>query len=403
MIAQDATRPTSRILTMLELLQDRPGLSGPALASELGVTTRTIRRYVVTLQDMGIPIETAAGRTGGYWLRPGFRLPPLMFSADEAIGLSVALLGTRTSNNAELPIPVTRALAKIERVLPRELADQIATIRDGFTVAEIPWPRASAFPDPTVLAKVTQAAMSHQRCWMRYGRPDGDETAREFDPYGVLLSSGLWYVHGWCHLRKGTRTFRVDRIRRIDVLPQRFDPPADFDVQDAVMRSIANSRTQWRIDIEIDAPVEEVRAHIPPSVVALEPIDATTTRMVGGSENLDWFATRLAELPFTMRINSPVELGPTLRAIGERMLAIAASVAGAEAESLTLRSVTERVTGEHHGRRLEKMDGAEADHPGSPGGSEDQCPCPVQGDGGVARDASVATHPGSARHAGAQS
>lgn len=331
MIVQDATRPTSRILSMLELLQDRPGMSGPALASELGVTTRTIRRYVVTLQGMGIPVEPAAGRTGGYWLRPGFRLPPLMFSADEAIGLSVALLGTRTSSTDELPIPVTQALAKIERVLPRELADQIATIRDGFTVAEMEWAARDAFPDPTVLARVTQAAMSHQRCWIRYGRADGDQTAREVDPYGVLLYSGLWYVHGWCHLRKGTRTFRIDRIRRIDVLPRQFDPPAGFDVQDAVMRSIASARTRWRIDIEIAAPVDEVRTWIPRSIAVLEPIDADTTRMIGGTENLDWFAMRLGGLPFPIRIDHPAALGQKLREMGERMLAMAATASGNDA------------------------------------------------------------------------
>lgn len=327
----DATRPTSRILAMLELLQDRPGMSGPALADELGVTTRTIRRYVVTLQEMGIPIEPAAGRTGGYWLRPGFRLPPLMFSADEAIGLSVALLGTRTSNSDALPQPVSRALAKIERVLPKDLADQIATIQEGFTVADLGWPSRDAFPDPGVLAKVTQAAMGHQRCWMRYGRPDGEQTAREIDPYGVLLFSGVWYVHGWCHLRQDTRTFRVDRIRRVDVLPQRFEPPVDFDLQDAVMRSIASIWTRWRIDIEVDAPMDDVRAWIPPTVAALEPVDAGRTRMTGGTENLDMFATRLGELPFTMRVRGPVELGNKLREIGSRMLAMAATVPEDEA------------------------------------------------------------------------
>lgn len=335
MNVQDATRPTSRILAMLELLQDRPGMSGPALANELGVTTRTIRRYVVTLQEMGIPVEPAAGRTGGYWLRPGFRLPPLMFSADEAIGLSVALLGTRTSRTGDLPMPVSRALAKIERVLPRELADQIATIREGFTVAEIEWAARDAFPDPTVLAKVTQAAMSHQRCWIRYGRPDGDQTAREMDPYGVLLYSGLWYVHGWCHLRTGTRTFRIDRILRIDVLPRQFEPPAGFDVQDAVLRSIASARTRWEIDIEIAAPIEDVRAWVPRSVAILEAIDAGNTRMTGGTEKLDWFATRLIELPFPMRIIRPVELGSELQEMGERMLAMAATVAGNDLTTAT--------------------------------------------------------------------
>src|SRR5665811_2388268 len=91
----EATRPASRILSMLELLQDRPGITGPQLADRLGVSSRTIRRYVGALQEMGIPIEPTPGRYGGYRLYSGFRLPPLMFSADEAIGLVLAIIAAR--------------------------------------------------------------------------------------------------------------------------------------------------------------------------------------------------------------------------------------------------------------------------------------------------------------------
>ena len=115
----DTSRPASRILTMLEILQDHPGISGPELSERLDVSSRTIRRYIVTLQDMGIPVEPTPGRSGGYALRPGFRLPPLMFSADEAVGLAMALLTTQV-NDCTLPEPVERALAKIERVLPHQ-------------------------------------------------------------------------------------------------------------------------------------------------------------------------------------------------------------------------------------------------------------------------------------------
>ncbi|MBA2248082.1 MAG: YafY family transcriptional regulator [Chloroflexia bacterium] len=321
----DATRPTSRVLAMLELLQDRPGITGPVLASELGVTTRTIRRYVVTLQDMGIPVEPAAGRTGGYWLRPGFRMPPLMFSAEEAIGLAVALLNTRTSNTAALPTPVANALGKIERVLPRELASQIATIRDGFRMAENPWPEMDAFPDPMVLATLIQGSLTHQRCWIRYGRPDGDQTdqtAREVEPYGVLAYYGRWYMHGWCHLRKGTRTFRVDRVRRIDLLPERFEPPAGFDIQEAVTRSLALTRTGWDVEIIVDAAAADVARFIMPPTALLEARTDGRTRLYCTTDNLDWFAWRISELPFPMTIIHPEELRTTLNTLGQRLLAI---------------------------------------------------------------------------------
>jgi len=318
----DATRPTSRVLAMLELLQDRPGITGPALADELGVTTRTIRRYVVTLQDMGIPVEPAAGRTGGYWLRPGFRMPPLMFSAEEAIGLAVALLNTRTSNTATLPTPVANALGKIERVLPRELANQIATIRDGFRMAENPWPESDAFPDPMVLATLIQGAMTRQRCWIRYGRADGDQTAREVEPYGVLAHYGRWYMHGWCHLRKGTRTFRVDRVRRIDLLPQRFHPPAGFDIEEAVTRSLALTRSGWNVEIVVDAAVEHVAHFIMPPTALLEARPDGRTRLYCTTDNLDWFAWRISELPYSMAIVQPEELRTKLNALGQRLIAI---------------------------------------------------------------------------------
>lgn len=317
---RDATRPTSRVLAMLELLQDRPGITGPALADELGVTTRTIRRYVVTLQDMGIPVEPAAGRTGGYWLRPGFRMPPLMFSAEEAIGLAVALLNTRTSNDAALPTPVANALGKIERALPQELANQIATIRDGFRMAENPWPERDAFPNPLVLATLIQGAMAHQRCWIRYGRPDGDQTAREVDPYGVIAYYGRWYMHGWCYLRKGPRTFRVDRVRRIDLLPQRFEPPANFDVQDAITRAIALTRPGWDIEIVVDAAVEDVAHYIVPPTALLEPRLDGRTRLYCTTDNLDWFAWRISELPYPMTIVHPELLRTKLNELGQRLL-----------------------------------------------------------------------------------
>lgn len=320
----DATKPASRVLALLELLQDRPGISGPRLAEELGVTTRTIRRYVITLQEMGIPVEPVAGRTGGYWLRPGFRMPPLMFSAEEAIGLAVTLLGTRTTATADLPPPVRQALTKIERVLPAELSDRIETIRTSMLLPEQSYSPASSFPNPNVLATLAQATIMNRRCWMRYGRPDGDESAREVDCYGIVVHYGRWYLHGWCHLRQGTRTFRIDRIRRVDLLETTFEPPENIDVRAAVMASLAMVRSDYQVEIEIQAPVDAVREYISADLAILEEIDAETTRFRSSTESLDWFVWRMGYMPFPMRVISPSEMIGAFRRHAERMLQVVA-------------------------------------------------------------------------------
>lgn len=319
----DTSRPASRILALLELLQDSPGITGPRLADELSVSGRTVRRYITTLQDMGIPVEPTTGRLGGYQLRPGFRLPPLMFSADEAIGLAVALLTARLSNDDELPSPVASALAKIERVLPGELVAQIDALREGIHLPqEDDWVSGN-FPNPTILAKLAQASLTRQRCWIRYGRPDGDETAREVEPYGVGALYGRWYLLAWCHLRNDRRTFRIDRIRRMDVLPHTFDIPEGIDVLAAIESSLAMSWNRWKITIELDASIEEAREFIPRQYALLEPMDDHRTRLLASTNTLDWFAWRLASVPFAMTIVEPEELRNVFRSAAARLLAAA--------------------------------------------------------------------------------
>lgn len=322
----DASKPASRLLGLLELLQEKPGINGPALADILGVTTRTVRRYVATLQDMGIPVEPMAGRTGGYWLRPGFRLPPLMFSTEEAIGLSIALLTAHATREEELPQPVIRALAKIERVLPAALGDQINAIRDVMSLPGSRYPRSDEFPIPAVLATLAQATLTHHSCWFRYGRPNGEESARTVDPYGVVVINGRWYLHAWCHLRKGTRTFRIDRIRRVDLLPEEFAMPPGIDPVRAVTASLAMSRDSWEIEIIVAAPIDEVQRWLESHFAVLEPLADGRTLLTSGTDNLAWFSWRVLTMPFDLEIVKPHELRDTMRQMGERMIANSGAV-----------------------------------------------------------------------------
>jgi predicted DNA-binding transcriptional regulator YafY len=315
----DTSRPASRILTVLELLQDHPGITGPQLAERLDVSGRTVRRYITTLQDMGVPVEPTTGRLGGYALRTGFRLPPLMFSAEEALGLAIALLSTRPTEDAELPHEVASALGTCERVLPKELTERIDSIRHGVVIPagdEIP---RDAFPNPAILAQLCQAHLTRHRVWFRYSRPDGDETAREVDPYGIVSLFGRWYLHGWCYLRNARRTFRVDRIRRVDSLPHTFEMPDGLDILEEVEKSLALSWAEHVIEVHVDAPIEDVRENLPTNLVVLEELPDGRTRLRSSASSLDWFAWRIAQIPFPMTIVEPPEMRQVMRDIADRV------------------------------------------------------------------------------------
>ena len=158
--------PTTRVLTVLELLQAHGQISGPDLAARLEVNARTVRHYITLLQDMGIPIEAERGRAGGYRLRPGYKLPPLMFSEDEALALAVGLLAARRLGLAGAAPAVEGALAKVERVMPETLRARIKAVQETLVL------EGSAFytaPDGATVLTFSTAA---QRRRLRF-RPHG--------------------------------------------------------------------------------------------------------------------------------------------------------------------------------------------------------------------------------------
>src|SRR6516164_9199029 len=123
------TSPAARALVALELIQNNPGITAQRLADRLGVTERAARRYVATLREADLPIESVSGPYGGYRVGRGLRLPPLMFTAAEALGLVMAVLEGHPKA-ADAAVPVGGALAKILRVLPERIAGPVRSVRD---------------------------------------------------------------------------------------------------------------------------------------------------------------------------------------------------------------------------------------------------------------------------------
>lgn len=314
--------PTTRVLTILELLQTHARLSGPELAARLEVDTRTVRRYITMLQDLGIPVEAERGRYGSYRLRPGFKLPPLMFTGDEAMALTLGLLVARRLGLAAAAPAVEGAFAKIERVLPLALCEQMQAVQGSL---EFDFPTSKSAPRTEIVMTFCAAAQQERRVLLRYTSWKGEETERALDPYGLVYRPGYWYAVGYCHLRHDLRVFRLDRVLSAELGKERFTRPADFDCVGYVTRSLANTPTTWMIEALLKTTLEEAQQEIPAVIASLETApegqDGVLLRCSVGS--LSWFAYYLAGLPWPLVVLNPPELREELRHLANRVMAMA--------------------------------------------------------------------------------
>jgi len=308
--------PTARALLALELVQGSPGITADRLADKLGVSDRAARRYIGILREAGIPIESVRGPYGGYRLGRGLRLPPLMFTAAEALGLVMAVLDGH--HDAGDPAdPVGSALGKIVRALPEPVAAQAEAVRR--TTAPAP-DRAAARPDPGTTSALVQACSNHRGVRLDYRSEAGSEWVIEVDPWAVVVRHGRWYLLCRSHRTDARRAYRIDRVRTVEVLDDTFSPPADLDPVAMLEEHLA---VGWEYDVEvvIDAPVDTVARCLPRAIGQLEPLDAETTRLVGSTSNPVWYAEQLAAIPASYRIVRGAELRQAARVLGQRLLA----------------------------------------------------------------------------------
>lgn len=311
--------PTSRLLTLLEMLQSHRQIPGAEIARRLEVDLRTVRRYVVTLQDMGIPVEAERGPYGAYHLARGFKLPPLMFTDAEAVALTLGLLAIRELRFPVEMAAVEGALAKIERVLPEALLAQVRGLQEGVTFYVTPPPTS---PDIAYVTGLSMAAQQRHPVHLGYRAFDGAVTERDFDPYGVVFNQGYWYTSGYCHLRDGLRTFRLDRITELAGAEGSFERPADFDVLAYVLASISTLSGQPE---QVEVLLHTTLAH---AQEVIQPVMGTLEEVEGGvmfrraPTQLRWVAFVLIMLDFPVEVIGPEALRVELRQIADRAAAL---------------------------------------------------------------------------------
>jgi predicted DNA-binding transcriptional regulator YafY len=296
--------PTTRLLTILELLQAHPMLSGEELARRLEVEPRSVRRYITMLQDMGMPIVVARGPGGGYQLRPGFKLPPLMFSEEEATALVLGLLGTSWLELGQPALSVAGALAKVLRVLPVRARERLSAVATQLVLS--PGQHENR-PAASVLIELSDAIQRRERLEIAY-RSHGDVvTRRTVEPYAVAGWWGRWYLVAYCCLRQGYRLFRLDRVQELRGLGESFTPDAAFEVETHLREQLGRRTARWHIVVEFQAALYTVQQQVPASYGAMEEI-AGGARFETWHGDLGDFARFLVtrNLPFVVR--EPPEL-----------------------------------------------------------------------------------------------
>lgn len=312
--------PTSRVLAVLELLQARPSISGPELAARLEMDVRTVRRYITILQDVGIPVEANIGRHGGYRLRPGFKLPPLLFTEEEATAIILGLLGTSWLEIDQSAVAIEGALAKVSRVLPFRAKERLNAIAEHVSFFSM---QKTARPDVSLLMSLSEATSQRQRIALRYRSHHDQTTERKVEPYGMVGWDGHWYLVGYCCLRKDFRTFRLDRIQEAEVLAEPFERKEGFNSREYVARYGASNQ-RHTIQVEFQAPLYTLEQKIPKTYGNLTQTEQGTMYETQ-YEDLDGLARYLMGINIPFVVHQPPELREALLRLAEEITRIATS------------------------------------------------------------------------------
>jgi predicted DNA-binding transcriptional regulator YafY len=305
----------TRLLSLIMLLQSRSSWKAAELADELSVSERTVHRYMAMLEEMGIPIYSERGRYGGFSLVRGYKLPPLIFTAEEATVLYMGATLVREVWGQTYGDAVTGVTAKLDNVLPDDLREEVARVRQSLVVGGLaardyrPW--------ETVLHALRQCIVNQRQVRLRYrGLARKDDTERVLDPYALTFQWGLWYLVGFCHLRQDMRTFRVDRVQEVEPLHQEFEAPSDFSVREYMERAMRYEST-YAVVVRLKADVaEDVRESQGHWMDITDHDDGSITARFGTAD-LDWVIGWVLSFGSLAEVLEPAELVNRVRETAE--------------------------------------------------------------------------------------
>lgn len=306
--------PILRVLTTLELLQTRDRVTGAELAKRLDVDLRTVQRYIARLRELNIPVQASPGVGGSYRLRPGFRLPPLLLTNEEAFAVSLGLRALRQIGLEAFAPATEGALSKLGRVLPVALRESLQTVEDFVAFEPSSW----RVPTPAAsLIMAASAIRTSNRLSFEYSSHDKKTSRREIEPYAVLHTDDRWYLIGHCLDRAALRTFRLDRVMKLHISTATFHRPESFNARQYLAERLPFVQSEYQIDLWIDLPIEEASRSFALWRVSMEEQDHGT-RLRCGRDNLDFFAAMLLTVRRRIVVNHPPELRKTFAALARQ-------------------------------------------------------------------------------------
>lgn len=319
------SRPTARVLALLELLQSGGTRTVAELADRLAVDERTVRRYVDHLVDLDVPVRSVRGRYGGYRLASGYRMPPLMLSDDEALAVLLGLVaGRRAGLMTATGTASETAAAKIRRVLPERLSRRLDAVL-GTLAFTTPTGEPTA-PRTAVLLPIADAVSHHRPVSIRYTSADGRHSDRELHPYGLVAHSGRWYVTGVDPAIGEDRTFRLDRIAGARILPGSFEPPDGLDPARRVLTALATAPYRHEVILRVQGTAEQIHTRLPAGIAVVsesasraDPETERWSRVELRAERLDWLPAVLASLDLPFVIERPDELRDLVVVLADRL------------------------------------------------------------------------------------
>jgi predicted DNA-binding transcriptional regulator YafY len=308
----------TRLLSLILMLQSRPSWKAAELASELNVSERTVHRYMGMIEEMGIPIYSERGPYGGFSLLRGYKLPPLIFTAEEATVLYMGANLVRETWGQTYRDAVTAVTAKLDNVLPDDLRQEVARAQRSLVVAG--WMSRDYEPwQPTIHA--LRQCIVEGRCAriLYHGRTSKQETDRVVEPYALTLQWGTWYLVGYCRLRSDLRTFRIDRIRDVASVDDCFTVPRDFSLQDYIDRTM-RYELPYSVVVHLAPNVaESVKDAHRHWMEFTDHADGSATARFGVAD-LGWVCGWVLSYGAAARVIEPPELRDRVRAAAEGAL-----------------------------------------------------------------------------------
>ncbi|MGU3432026.1 helix-turn-helix transcriptional regulator [Actinomycetes bacterium M1A6_2h] len=307
---------SARLLRLLSLLQTRRDWSGADLADTLDITTRTVRRDVDRLRDLGYPIDGFVGVGGGYRLGAGAEMPPLLLGDDEVLAVAIGLQSGATGSVKGLGEASLQALTKLRQVMPSRLRHRL----DALDIDVLEHRPAASSVDAATLTAVATVCHAHERLRFDYTTHDGRSARREVEPYRLVRAGNRWYLVAWDISREDWRSFRVDRMDPKIPTGPRF-APRDLPPGGAahfVATGIDRAFAQAQARVTLHAPMARIAPIVDPSWGLLEWVDDDTCEISLSGTTMESIARWLAAFDVDFTVVEPEELREECRRLAER-------------------------------------------------------------------------------------